>query len=178
MAVDFLISLGQAVAFVASFGADSEATGGFDAAKVSVEDGFDKLGSGAIDAAVKSFQAVLQREGKQAFIEDITDYAIKNLAKFTATTVATAVVTTICQNVGNQLLNKMDAGTPASGLQINWQNFDPTGISGAVTSCKGVVTTNNQINCAQAVLNAVAFVDPTGLAGMAAAVMAPVCAGV
>jgi len=178
MAVDVLISLGQAVAFVASFGADSEATEAFDAAKASVSDGFEKLGSGAIDASVKAFQAVIEREGTAGFLQDVTEYAVKNLAKFTAETVLSGVVTTVCDNVGNQMLSKMNAGTPASGLQLNWQNFDPTGISGAVSSCKGVVTTNDQIACAQAVLNAVAFVDPTGLAGMAAAVMQPVCSGV
>jgi len=175
MVIDELISLGQAVAFVASFGTDSGATVGIDAAKSTVSDGFEKLGSGAVTSALDCFKDVIQREGSEAFIKQVTDYAADNIAKFTGQTIAMGTLITVCQNVGNQMLSKINQST---GPSINWQNFDPTGISSAVSSCSTVSSTNDQIACAQAVLNSVAIVDPTGIVGMAAAVLQPICNGV
>ena len=175
MAVDFLISLGQAVTFVASFGSSGGAGAGFESAKASVKKGFEKLGSGAVNAAAKSFKAVIARVGRSAFLKQVAEHAFKNLAKFAAEGIAMGVVTTVCQNIGNKMLDKMEQ---SKTIKIDWQSFDPTGISSAVSSCKDMKNSNDNIACAQAVLNVVSVVDPTGVAGMAAAVMAPVCNGV
>lgn len=175
MAIDVLISFGQAVAFVASFGTDEGASVGIEAAKNSVKAGFDKLGGGAVKEALNCFKAVIAREGRAAFLKQVTELAAKNLAKFTAKTIAMGTLQNVCQNIGNQMLDKING---SQGVSINWQAFDPTGISSAVSSCSNISSGNDQIACAQAVLNVAAVVDPTGICGMAAAVMQPVCDGV
>lgn len=59
---------------------------------------------------------------------------------------------------------------------FDFTSLDPTGISGAIKTCTDPAS--QAIACARAVTSAVAAIDPTGLATIAATFMHPTCEGV
>ena len=174
MAVDALMAIGQTVLLVVSFGSSSAAT---TTAKTGVEQGFKKLGSLALKEAMAAFKTVIARVGKKAFLQQVAEFAFKNIAKFLAKKVAKEVLTKVCEEVGNKLLDKVEK---SSQPVLNFQDFDlGKTINGAVDKlvgpCKDTSTSNKAIDCAKNVLDKVAFVDPTGITALAASVMQPVC---
>jgi len=174
MVTSFLVGLAQFVGFVLSFGTDSAASEGINegkaglktllsSAKNVLKDGFDTIKNIATNSIAR---------GK--FITKLKSAAVDKLKEFAIDTATSQAVQTICGAVGDSLLDKAKAQTnPPATFDVN--SLDPFSIKDTVNDCGNVTDTNSGIQCATDILNAVAVVDPTGLASMAAAFMQPVC---
>jgi len=174
MITSFLVGLAQFVGFVLSFGTDSAASEGINAGKAGlktllstaknvIKDGFNTIKNIATNTVAR---------GK--FITKLKSAAIDKLKDFAIDQATNAAIQKICGTVGDSLLNKAQAqANPPSTFNVD--SLDVLGIKDTVNDCGKVTDTNSGIQCASDILNAVAMVDPTGLASMAAAFMQPVC---
>jgi len=174
MITSFLVGLAQFVGFVLSFGTDApaaeEVNAGktglktlLNAAKNTLKDGFNTIKNIATNSATRA-----------KFISKLQETAVNKLKAKIVNTVTSEAVSKICGTVGNSLLDKAKAqANPPSSFNID--SLDPLGIKSTVNDCGNITDTNSGIQCASDILNAVAAVDPTGLASMAGAFMQPVC---
>jgi len=174
MVTSFLVGLAQFVGFVLSFGTDSAASEGINAGKTAMKtlantaknvlkDGFNTIKNIATNTVAR---------GK--FIAKLKSAAVDKLKDFAIDTATNQAIQKICGTVGDSLLDKTKAqANPPSSFNID--KLDVLGIKDTVNDCGSVTDTNSGIQCATDILNAVAMVDPTGLASMAAAFMQPVC---
>ena len=79
----------------------------------------------------------------------------------------------VCGKIGEQVLESVGSSYE---VDISEETFDPTGITAIANTCGSSTETENEIiECAGAVMEVVGAIDPTGLVGMAAALMKPVC---
>ena len=174
MAIDFLSSLATFIGFIATFGAGGAAIKAATSVAKKVGQTVKKF-SGKIKQAMNTFKRINKNpKVKKGFISKVTAKAKKYLSKeFEGKAIAT--VGDICSQVGDQLMTKVEQ-PPQEGF--NWESVDLTGISSTVGKCKGAKSDSGKMECAGAILDMIAKIDPTGLAGMAAAFMKPVCEGV
>jgi len=169
MAVQFLVSLAQFVTFVASFGAtsgDAQAVGqakgflanAFNSMKSQISNAFEMIKRIATDAVVR---------GK--FIEAVLTKA----AILAGTTVVNATLKSVCQKVGEGIFGQVKAKSQPA---LNANNLDVfSSLKAQFSSCANPSTENLRIACAQVILNAISLVDPSGLTGMASALVQKTC---
>jgi len=174
MITSFLVGLAQFVGFVLSFGTDSAASEGINAGKAGLKTLLNSAKNVLKDGfnTIKNIATNSLARGK--FLTKLKSAATDKLKDFALDQAKSQAIQTICGKVGDSLLNKAQAqaNPPAS---FNVDSLDPLGIKDTVNDCGNVTDTNSGIQCAADILNAVAAIDPTGLASMAAAFMQPVC---
>jgi len=174
MVTNVLISIAQGVGFVLSFGTSSAATAGIDSAKAALK----KLGSKAIKMVEEGVETVKRIATnpvvRKKFIESMLKKALDKAKDSAVSQAETKVLSTICQSVGDKLLD-VQAQTQPSGFHFNIESLDVLGIGSIKSSCTGIQDTNGGIACAQSVVNTISTVDPTGLMGLASAFMQPLC---
>jgi len=169
MVANVLASIAQGVAFVLSFGASSAATEAVDEAKSALT----KLGDKALNMITEGAKTIKRiatdPAARNAFMKKMLLKAVDKAVD----AAANKVISTICSQVGNALLDKAKAPSSGSGFSI--KSLDVFGIGDIVDGCSNIQGTNGSIACAGSVLNAISVVDPTGLAGLASAFMQPIC---
>jgi hypothetical protein len=60
-------------------------------------------------------------------------------------------------------------------IGLEFQDFDFTGLTAAREGCKDTGTDEKKMDCVKNILNAIDFVDPTGVTAMAAALVYTKC---
>jgi hypothetical protein len=55
------------------------------------------------------------------------------------------------------------------------KEIDPTGLGNAISDCESTSNDKGRLACARSVLKVVSKIEPTGLTGIASALMAPIC---
>jgi len=170
MVANFLTSLAKGVGFILSFGTDSAAA----ETVGEVKTGLSKLASTATKA-IEDGAATVKRIAsdpavRKEFVDKLIGIAKNKLKSKIEDTIQTQLIETVCGHLGNALLDKAQQ---KSSFDIS--KLDVLGIGNIKDSCTNIPDSNGGIACAQSILNTVDNVDPTGLAGMAAAFMQPVC---
>ena len=168
MAVDFILSLTQAVSFVLTFGATSVAVAGFAAARTA----FANTNKNIAKNALKNMYANMMRTIVKNRIKAAAKAYAKTVMSNIGQNAANNVVTAVCNSVTDRVINDSAQGLPST---LSLESLEPTGIANAVKTCGSTSTENEQILCAKSVLGAVSTVDVTGLTGMAAALIQEVC---
>jgi hypothetical protein len=167
--LEFLMSMIQFVSFVASFGTTSSATAAFTAAKNALKSMGKKAANGMKMlkkiARNPTFRKKMIKESLKKARDSAKDFAlehVKNLA-----------LEKVCEGVYQGMFKQSE---DYDGITVELKDFDPTGAAQAAEDCgQDMSDENNRIACASAILGVVSSVDPTGLVGMAAAFMKPLC---
>ena len=177
MMIDFFSGLGDFVAFIASFGTKAAAQPAISAAKSGLRNFADQaknLIKKSISGLKKFFIKFTDRsEFKKLFFDTLKD-KLKDKAKSLAIDVfKTSLIQKTCSTVAEGLIQNIM-------LRDENREFDPasldiTGIADSVKNCSGIKSDNDSIQCASSILNVVGIFDPTGISGMAAAFMKPIC---
>jgi hypothetical protein len=169
MLLEFIMSLVQFVSFVASFGTASAATGAFTAAKNALKSMGKKAANG-----MKMLKKIARNPSfRKKMIKETLGKA-KDFAKdFAIEHVKGLVLEKLCEGVYQGIFKQAE---DYDGISVELKDLDPTGVSQANEDCgEDMSDENNRIACAGAILGVVSSVDPTGLVGMAAAFMKPLC---
>ena len=169
MVLEFVMSLVQFVSFVASFGTSSSGTAGFTAAKNALKSLGKKAANGMKMlkkiARNPTFRKKMIKEtlGKaRDYVKDLAIEHVRNLA-----------MEKLCETVYQGIFKRAE---DYDGVTVELKDLDPTGAAQAAEDCgQDMADENNRIACAGSILGVVSSVDPTGLVGMAAAFMKPVC---
>ena len=167
MALEFVLSAAQAISLVCTLGASSAAQPGFTAAKSA----FNNISKSAMKKSLANLMQKVSTGAVKATIKAAAKRAAIATLKKAGTVVAEGVISVVCEEVANLVLN----GSTSVADSLDLSTFDITGISSAVTSCKNPNTDNEKAICAKNVLGAISTVDVTGLTGMASALIQETC---
>jgi len=174
MVTDFIIGLAKFVGFVLSFGSDSAVADGaaaagksglrtlLNGAKNALSDGFKTLKNIATSGAVRG-----------VFMNKVKTTALNKLKAFAITQIEEKAIGEICGKIGDKILD--DAKTKSQPTSFNVESLDPLHISDTKKDCENITDENSKVQCAKDIIEAIAVIDPTGLASMAGAFMQPVC---
>ena len=168
MTVDFAIGLAEAITSVLTLGASSAGGGVFTAAKDKLKQTFQSLSKESLKEALGRARDWISK----TTIEDIVKKMTESAAKHMAETLSNKLIESVCNDIGEKIIGDLKEDAP---VELQLQDFDPTGISGAVTSCQVTGTEEENIACAKSILSTIDIVDPTGLTAMAASFMHPTC---
>eukprot|EP00357_Protocruzia_adherens_P011916 CAMPEP_0115007688 /NCGR_PEP_ID=MMETSP0216-20121206/21371_1 /TAXON_ID=223996 /ORGANISM="Protocruzia adherens, Strain Boccale" /LENGTH=453 /DNA_ID=CAMNT_0002374763 /DNA_START=130 /DNA_END=1491 /DNA_ORIENTATION=+ len=179
MAADAAMAIAETILLVASFGASSAAGNLTTAGKTAVRKG---IAEGAKASMKKGLHAMKKLFTSSAFrkkmLKKATDSAKYNLRWSFKNAIDMAVVTAICTQVGHAFFRQTQC-RPEPSSDFNWADNDPTNISQTVRSCQkldaGNGSPNDELDCAKNALTAIDTLDPTGLTGLAAAFIQPLC---
>ena len=164
MTLNFALSLAQTITLVVSLGSSSVATPAFAAAK-SAFSNFSK-------SAMKSALSQLAKSFTRQAVKDRIVASGKHIAKSILNKVPENMVEVTCNSVASDVIKSATKTVPN---ELSLSSLDPTGISSVVSNCGNITTENSKLMCAQAVLTSISAVDVTGLTGMAAALIQPIC---
>jgi len=103
----------------------------------------------------------------------MVDKAEDKLKEFAVDKAKTEALQKVCSAVGNKLLDKTAA--TSSDHKFDISKLDVIGIGDIKENCSNIQDSNGGVSCAKSILSSIDMIDPTGLAGMAAAFMQPVC---
>ena len=168
MAIDFVLSLTQAVSFVLTFGSSSAAVAGFAAARAA----FASINKTIAKNALKNMYANMSKTIVKNRIKAATKEYAKSVMNNIGQNASNNIVNIVCNTVTDRVIDESAQGLPS---ELSLASLDPTGIANAVKTCGSTSTENEQILCAKSVLGAVSTVDITGLTGMAAALIQEIC---
>jgi hypothetical protein len=171
--IDVTMGAVQFAAFIASFGASSAAEGGFAEGKSALKLAFDRVKEkGASSLSI--IQRVINSPAlRQSFFEQALKKFSEAMIKKGLSIAAHNALVLTCTSIGNMMFDDMkDKKNPL----LNAETWDPTGIAFAVGACdKEIITENDRIRCAKAVMGVISKVDPTGLVSIAAGLMHDIC---
>jgi len=177
MVVDVVSSIGKGVGFVLSFGSSSAATSGIKAAKTAMKKSLD-----VIKKAAKSAKSIMKRlagnpKVKQTFMRKAMNAAKDKIKEYAIDKAKETAIEKICGSLHEALFDKVATGKQeeeeSKGFSL--EKFDVLGVGEIANKCKNPEGTNGGIDCAKSILSTLDNVDPTGLTGLAAAFMQPIC---
>lgn len=169
MVVNTLVGLGTALAFVCSFGTSSVGTTGIAAMKSTITNAIKGMKKSIIDITKRIASKAITKKG---FLKGAINAAKDYMRDTVQSVVEDQVVAAVCGKVADSLLTKTQAST---AVGFNVAALDVTGISSIGDSCGDTSSENGRIGCASAVIGVLANFDPTGLLGIASALMQPIC---
>jgi Zn ribbon nucleic-acid-binding protein len=169
MVVNTIVGLGTALAFVCSFGASSAGTTGIAAMKSTITNAIKGMKKSIIDITKRISTKAITKKG---FIKGAINAAKDYFKDTIQSVVEDQIVAAVCGKVADSVLQKTQG---ASAVGFNVAALDVTGISSLGDSCGDTSTENGRIGCASAVIGVLANFDPTGLLGIASALMQPIC---
>lgn len=165
MVIDVVMGIAEAIVLIASFGTSTTVSSGFEVAQKAVKTAGKSgmkgiarsLSNWAKNVTVDKFKDVIWKAAKDKIKSHITDYATK------------VAIMGICHATATKLRKSMAEETS----EFDFTSLDPSGISGSIKTCTDPA--KQPVECARAVTSAVAAIDPTGLASIAATFMHPTC---
>lgn len=169
MVVNTVVGLGTALAFVCSFGASSAGTTGIAAMKSTITNAIKGMKKSIIDITKRISSKAITKKG---FLKGAINAAKDYFKDTVQSVVEDQVVAAVCGKVADSMLNKTQGAT---AVGFNVASLDVTGISSIGESCADTASENGRIGCASAVIGVLANFDPTGLLGIASALMQPIC---
>ena len=173
MVVDVTLGAIQFGAFIATFGASSAGQGGFAAGKQALKTAYNAVKSKAKYAFSIVKKIAQNNQFRKKFLKEALDNFTQEMSKFALDAAVQTSVNQLCTDIGNGVLNDIDS---RSETGFNAESFDVTGISSAVSSCDGDLSSSNaKAMCAKGVLDVVSNVDPTGLVAIASGLIQETC---
>jgi len=175
MSVDFLTGVAKTVSFVLTFGADSPAVAGVNAAKTALKTLVKKVGWKLLGKGIDILKYIATHpDARKRIIDSILNRSVEKLKDYKVDPSQSKDLQVVCTEVGNSLLDKAAKEDPNTKT-FDIEKIDVLEFKNIIYDCTSIKNASGGIACAKSILKSLETIDPTGLAGMASAFMHPIC---
>jgi len=173
MAIDTISAIGRATAFVLSFGTSSVATSQMASAKQAIKNN-SKLVQKGVQSGAAAMKAIANNPAaKKTFMERARKYTYELLKGIVVDSAKSKIVEGVCTGIHESLMNK--AAQKEEGFKMDWEKLDVLGVTEINRQCSDLKKDGASLNCSKSILQTLDWVDPIGIAGLAATFMHPTC---